>query len=497
MSDFNSQINDLIEYKKLIVKLEEALKLKEEENQRKLKINLDLKELIEEMKKELNSQNQRIIQQQSEIKNISKKYENEINQLNTTYENEKQKYDEKIFELSAYNPQKQEAKIKNDIETKYKIIIKNKDLEISNLTEEIYILYLIFINFIIIFFSLIYCILKINLNEQLYTERETHSYQMKDLIMKISNQKQFEKADEEKEILKEFKLSTKQNEEKSELLHKELDQLRTEKAQNEIKYNIELFELDTKLKEQIDNNQILINDIDSYKENIEKIKMFLFNKDDEINKLIEENRKINQDKENLMLNIQEKENLIEEQIIGLNELKKNYKLINNDIKIKKEENKNLAKKISELEEKMNKEQKPDNDNIILNSLNATKENENLFKEAYEEIREKYRRLMKEQTKNISEIENKNEEIKTLKSKIKRLKKDKNDNYFGNEDIIRKYTEINQKKNYYKQQCKNANKYILKISEILTNEQKQNLKNEGIILNNFNDNINNSESSKDN
>ena len=492
MSDFNSQINDLIEYKKLIVKLEEALKLKEEENQRKLKINLDLKELIEEMKKELNSQNQRIIQQQSEIKNISKKYENEINQLNTTYENEKQKYDEKIFELSAYNPQKQEAKIKNDIETKYKIIIKNKDLEISNLTEEV--------NELKEEISLKdkeLSILKINLNEQLYTERETHSYQMKDLIMKISNQKQLEKADEEKEILKEFKLSTKQNEEKSELLHKELDQLRTEKAQNEIKYNKELFELDTKLKEQIDNNQILINDIDSYKENIEKIKMFLFNKDDEINKLIEENRKINQDKENLMLIIQEKENLIEEQIIGLNELKKNYKLINNDIKIKKEENKNLAKKISELEEKMNKEQKPDNDNIILNSLNATKENENLFKEAYEEIREKYRRLMKEQTKNISEIENKNEEIKTLKSKIKRLKKDKNDNYFGNEDIIRKYTEINQKKNYYKQQCKNANKYILKISEILTNDQKQNLKNEGIILNNFNDNINNSESSKDN
>ena len=492
MSDFNSQINDLIEYKKLIVKLEEALKLKEEENQRKLKINLDLKELIEEMKKELNSQNQRIIQQQSEIKNISKKYENEINQLNATYENEKQKYDEKIFELSAYNPQKQEAKIKNDIETKYKIIIKNKDLEISNLTEEV--------NELKEEISLKdkeLSILKINLNEQLYTEREIHSYQMKDLIMKISNQKQLEKADEEKEILKEFKLSTKQNEEKSELLHKELDQLRTEKAQNEIKYNKELFDLDTKLKEQIDNNQILINDIDSYKENIEKIKMFLFNKDDEINKLIEENRKINQDKENLMLNIQEKENLIEEQIIGLNELKKNYKLINNDIKIKKEENKNLAKKISELEEKMNKEQKPDNDNIILNSLNATKENENLFKEAYEEIREKYRRLMKEQTKNISEIENKNEEIKTLKSKIKRLKKDKNDNYFGNEDIIRKYTEINQKKNYYKQQCKNANKYILKISEILTNEQKQNLKNEGIILNNFNDNINNSESSKDN
>ena len=482
MSDFSSQINDLIEYKKLIVKLEEALKLKEEENQKILKTNLDLRELIDEMKIELNNQNQKIIQQHSEIKNISKKYENEINQLNATYEKEKQKYDEKIFELSAFNPQKQEAKIKNDIETKYKIIIKNKDLEISNLTEEV--------NELKEELSLKekeLNILKINLNEQLYTERETHSYQMKDLVMKISNQNQLEKADKEKEILQEFKLNSKQNEERTELLHKELDNIRTEKAQNEIKYNKELFELDTKLKEEMDNNQLLINDINNFKEDIEKIKLFLYNKDDEINKLNEENIKINQDKETLMLNIKEKEKILEEQIKGLNELKKNYKLITNDINIKKEENKNLTKKISELEEQLNKEQKPDNDNMILNSLNATKENENLFKEAYEEIREKYRRLMQEQTKNISEIESKNEEIKTLKNHLKRLKKDNN---YGNEDIVRKYTEINLKKNYYKQQCKNANQYILKIFELLTNEQKQKLKNEGIFLNNFN----NSESS---
>ena len=487
MSDFSSQINDLIEYKKLIVKVEEALKLKEEENQKILKTNLDLRELIDEMKIELNNQNQKIIQQHSEIKNISKKYENEINQLNATYEKEKQKYDEKIFELSAFNPQKQEAKIKNDIETKYKIIIKNKDLEISNLTEEV--------NELKEELSLKekeLNILKINLNEQLYTERETHSYQMKDLVMKISNQNQLEKADKEKEILQEFKLNSKQNEERTELLHKELDNIRTEKAQNEIKYNKELFELDTKLKEEMDNNQLLINDINNFKEDIEKIKLFLYNKDDEINKLNEENIKINQDKETLMLNIKEKEKILEEQIKGLNELKKNYKLITNDINIKKEENKNLTKKISELEEQLNKEQKPDNDNMILNSLNATKENENLFKEAYEEIREKYRRLMQEQTKNISEIESKNEEIKTLKNHLKKLKKGNN---YGNEDIVRKYTEINLKKNYYKQQCKNANKYILKIFELLTNEQKQNLKNKGIVLNNFNDN--NSESSKDN
>jgi hypothetical protein len=137
MSDFSSQLNDLIEYKKLVVKLEESLKSKEEENQKISKANSDLKDLIEEMKSELNEQNQKILQQYSEIKNITKKYESEINNLNIAHENEKQKYDEKIMELSAYNPHNQEIKIKNDLETKYKIIIKNKDLQISNLNEEI------------------------------------------------------------------------------------------------------------------------------------------------------------------------------------------------------------------------------------------------------------------------------------------------------------------------------------------------------------------------
>ena len=137
MSDFSSQINDLIEYKKLVVKLEEALKLKEDENQKILKTNSELKDLTNEMKIELNKQSQKIIQQYTQLKNISKNYENQINELNIAHENEKQKYDEKIMELSAYNPHNQEIKIKNDLEAKYKIIIKNKDLEIANLNEEI------------------------------------------------------------------------------------------------------------------------------------------------------------------------------------------------------------------------------------------------------------------------------------------------------------------------------------------------------------------------
>ena len=489
MSDFSSKINDLIEYKKLVVKLEEALKSKEEENQKISKINSDLKDLIEEMKIELNNQSQKNMQQYSEIKNITKKYESDINNLNIAHENEKQKYDEKIMELSAYNPHNQEVKIKNDLESKYKIIIKNKDLQISNLNDEINELKE---NLALKEKEL--NILKINLNEQLYTERETHTYQMKELLSKISNQNQLEKADKEKEILEEFKLSTKQNEEKTKRLHKEIDDLRTEKAQNEIKYNKELFELDTKLKEQLDNNQMLNDNINDIKETIEKLKMFLLDKDYEINKLSEENKKINEEKAALIINIEQKENLIEEQIKGLNDLKKNYKSILKNFNSKTEENQNLQKKILELEEKINKEQKPNNDNTLLNSVQSQKEKENLYENAYEEIREKYRSLIMEQKRKNAEIKNKNEEIRNLNNYLKQLKKGDLDNDYTNEDLKKKYREINQKKNYYKQQCKNANKYIMKLFNILTNEQKQHLEKNGIMLSNIN-NINeiNSES----
>ena len=484
----SSQINDLIEYKKLVVKLEEALKIKEEENQKIFKINSELKDLIEEMKIELNNQSQRIIQQLSEIKNITKKYENEINNLNIIHENEKQKYDEKIMELSAYNPHDQEIKIKNDLDAKYKIIIKNKDLQISNLNDEINELKE---NLALKEKEL--DILKINLNEQLYTERETHSYQMKDLLSKFSNHSQLEKTDEEKEILEEFKLNIKQNEEKTAKLHKELDDVRTEKARNEIKYNNELFELDTKLKEEMDNNQILNDDINDCKENIEKLKMFLVDKDFEINKLTEENYKINQEKESLMIDLNEKEKTFEEQIKGLNDLKKNYKIISKNMNSKTEENENLKKKILELEDKINKEQKPDNDNILSNSAQAQKENVNLYENAYEEIREKYRLLLQEQRKKNSEIRNKNEEIINLNNYLKKLKKSGLNNDYVNEDFKKKYREINQKKIYYKQQCRNANKFITMIFDILTNEQKQNLEKRGITLSNVNNiNDNNSE-----
>ena len=213
-------------------------------------------------------------------------------------------------------------------------------------------------------------------------------------------------------------------------------------------------------------------------------------KDFEINKLIEENKKLNQDRETLIINNKEKDQLIEQNLKGLNEIKKTFKTISIENKLKIEENQTLHKKIEELTDKLNKEQKPDNDNNnLLNSKEIQKDNINLYKDAYEETREKYRKLIQEQNKMNQVLKNKNEEISNLNNHLKKIKKS-----YENDDLIQKYKEINKKKNYYKQQCKNVNNYLIHIFNILTSEQKQKLENDGIFFSNNNDIL--SESSKE-
>ena len=87
----------------------------------------------------------------------------------------------------------------------------------------------------------------------------------------------------------------------------------------------------------------------------------------EINRLNEININLNKEKESLMMNIQEKDDILEQQKKGLNELKHIIKLKSNDYEFIIEENQNLKNQIIELEEKLNKEQKPDKDNNLYSS----------------------------------------------------------------------------------------------------------------------------------
>ena len=61
--------------------------------------------------------------------------------------------------------------------------------------------------------------------------------------------------------------------------------MRTQNKEIEIKYNKEIFDLDTKLKEQINNNELLINDIEHTKEDILQEK---------VDELLKENEKMKQ-----------------------------------------------------------------------------------------------------------------------------------------------------------------------------------------------------------
>lgn len=270
MSNLINQIDDLIEYKKLIIKLEEALKQKELENAKINKLNIDLKQLCEDMKNQLNQQSTKIISLYSEIKNIKKNYDQKIDNLINEHEKENQKYDEKILELSSYNPKSLTSKITKELETKYENEIKNKDLKIDNLQNEIKELKK---NLSLNQTEL--NLLKQNFEQQLNTEKEIHLFQMNDLIQKINNQEQLLKSDEDKNTFDELKLAIKYNDSKNEVLYKELENVRTEKNENEILANKKIFELETQLKEEKLNNKIINEEFENIRNDFKNVKKYV------------------------------------------------------------------------------------------------------------------------------------------------------------------------------------------------------------------------------
>lgn len=348
MSDFNAQIEDLIEYKKLNVKLEEALKQKDLENEKLTKIISDLKKLCEDMKKELNEQNSKIIEQYTQIKTLTKNHDKEIISLNDEHEKQKQKYDEKILELSAYNPEYQESQRRLELESKYDNVIKNKDQQIQDLNNEIE--------------KLKQNIsskdteldqLKKTFTEQLNTEREVHSFQMNDLLSKLYNQNKLERVNEEKAIFEELKLAVKSSEEKNELLYQQLENLRKEKIYNEIENNKKIFDLEIKIKEEKMNYNILNEQNENILEDVAGIKKKVLKFEIDKNLLEEENQKLNEENNDLKKSIQESYEIEEDMRKLVNLLKKSIKNLSIENKLRDNENSILQQKVLDMEQKLN------------------------------------------------------------------------------------------------------------------------------------------------
>ena len=93
------QINDLIEYKRLVNKLEDELNKKSSEISLLSKNNIDLKSLCQELQNECDEINKKLKLKNTEMKKLEKKYKEEKEILNQNFEKQKEIYEEKIYRI--------------------------------------------------------------------------------------------------------------------------------------------------------------------------------------------------------------------------------------------------------------------------------------------------------------------------------------------------------------------------------------------------------------
>ena len=479
MSDYAEQIDSLIEYKKLIVKLEDSLKFKHLENAKLSQYNADLQKLIEELKSTCNDLHSQLLNSQTTYNSKIKEYEGKINSIESNHENEIKKYNEKILELSNFNPSN-ETKVKNEIELKYKNLLDIKEKNILNLKNEIQELKN---NYTLI--ETEKNLLKKNLTEQLNTERNTNSFQLKNLLSKIQIENENVNNNDKNEAFNELKNVIKINEIKIEKLMEELESTRNEKNSIEIDGTKKIFELETKLKEEGLNNKILNDEIEDMREDFNKIKSEVLKQEMLLNEKNDENNDLINEKVNLEENLNQMRtelNLKNDEVLKLTNLARN---LENDLKLKELENQKLKEQIEYMSNYENKKINIEKENktpFDVNKNNSDARSVNLFKEEYEKMRQKYIALLNEQKSKNIVIINKDREIKSLSNYLKQMNSDQKGTKNNFIDLFNRYKEVSKKKIYYKSQCKIANKNIAKIINILTPKQKQDLEaNEGNLL----------------
>ena len=93
----NQTLDDVLEHKKLIAKLEDELEKKEYELSSIMKIYQDLKTVYEKTRKECTDLNTKLITSYNDKNTLEQKYENEISRLKSNYDKQKEIYVVKNF----------------------------------------------------------------------------------------------------------------------------------------------------------------------------------------------------------------------------------------------------------------------------------------------------------------------------------------------------------------------------------------------------------------
>jgi hypothetical protein len=495
-----TNLEDNIELRKAIAKLEDILNKKHSENELLLQVQQDLKTINEKLRKECSDLNLKLVTLLNDKKHLEKKHETEVSKLKSFFEKQKEVYESQLLKLTNQDAEVLKHKLSAEYELKNKHLIQQKELEIENLNDEIFewkrkfeLLQTDYESF------------KNDSTREIELMKDNHRSEVKEYLFKIQILNEKCETNNEKETTRNLKHELDSYRRNFSDLQSEITSLRKEKElilteKNEIKLSY-LKELDQeKLKNKVLNNenekmQLTLKNLETDLQNMknqineknEEIKNLLVDKfnlskvdkireseheslKNEVNILRQKIFQREKENEDLLRQEHEKEKQrlidynyekednnkkIEELTNNLREVQtdfKNYYEKSNedlhnykrDFYIIQEEKRNLIRKITELSQEI-ENLKFENSKILKNLEHFQKENENLQKS--------YRDIC-----NVgSEIKLKNEEIDNLKKLVKNNENNNDSPVLRkqqietNNSIYQKYVEALNKKKHYKQQ----------------------------------------------
>ena len=485
------EINEFIELKRLVKKLEEELSIKNSENIILAKENNDIKILSEELQNECNELNKKLSNKNSEIKKLEKKYKEEKDNIINNFEKQKEIYESKLLKLSSINPMNNEISLEREIQIRYDEKLKQKNIEIEILKNQIKKLE--------------------NDKNELRIEIENEKRRQiqinklneeKDMLNDIVNQEDDEKKDNDIEYytsLKKLQSIIKDKDENIDKLYQELNQIKIDRKKYELDLSKKYFLDLNKFKDLEANNNKLKQELISKNDELKEIENKLL----ELQEYFEESKKekdmMAEEKEILLLKINNLENElmnnieIQKDLDILRELIQKYEseqILNQKIKKQTDEkNKNkineLQKKLEESKEKLNNFAESNNLKSNINYINYTENNNfennnniNIYKIEYEKIHQKYNLLLIEQKMKVTDLKQKEEENETLNENLREVikkEKQRKEKYY---QLKEKYKILLEKKERYKDISKIAKRKIENIVNLLTPEQKKNIEKEG-------------------
>ena len=134
---YQETLDQLLEYRKLVARMEDEVTKKENEKQSIIQVYQDMKVLYEKSRIECNDLSIRLKTIIEEKQNMENKYKAENSRLQGYFEKQKTTYEKQLKSINELNDKALRNKIAAEIEVKYTNIIKEKDIEIENLNEKL------------------------------------------------------------------------------------------------------------------------------------------------------------------------------------------------------------------------------------------------------------------------------------------------------------------------------------------------------------------------